>query len=205
MHKGALYDRLMHPIEDACLLVWRAKLLDNVYGDVIEVGAGTGANLPHYQSSVDRLVLAEPNTDMRTRLQARVAASGRDQVEIIDSSFESLPEADASFDFVVSTLVLCSVTNLSQSLTEAHRVLKPGGRFVFLEHVAADNHPNHLKWQRRIEPLWKLVMGNCHLTRQTATAIIETGFVMEDTTKESITNTLPIIQSAVRGIARKPP
>jgi hypothetical protein len=83
-------------------------------------------------------------------------------------------------------------------------VLKPRGRLLFLEHVAADGRPGRLKWQQRIEPVWKHLMGNCHLTRRTETAIAEAGFKIERIQRESIRKALPIVRPSIRGLARKP-
>ena len=123
---------------------------------------------------------------------------------MVKDPLESLGFPDASFDFVVGTLVLCSVQNLNKALAEAYRVLKPGGGYVFLEHVAAENRPRRYQWQRYIEPIWKRVAGNCHLTRKTATAITKAGFLIEDVIEESMRKTMPIFRPTIRGIAYKP-
>ena len=103
-----------------------------------------------------RLVLAEPDRFMRAKLAAKVEArSAPFPIEIADAGVDPIPFADGSFDVVVSTLVLCSVPDHEAALAEIHRVLRPGGRFVFLEHIAAVENPKRHRWQRRIEPLWK--------------------------------------------------
>jgi ubiquinone/menaquinone biosynthesis C-methylase UbiE len=104
---------------------------------------------------------------------------------------------------VVSSLVLCSVQDPQAALAQIRRVLKPGGRLVFLEHVAADGKPNRLKWQRRIEPVWKHLMGNCHLTRRTEAAIEAAGFRIERIQRESMRKALPVCRPSIRGIARR--
>ncbi len=156
---AATYDWFTRKAEQACLSAWRASLLREVSGEVLEVGAGTGANLPYYSEKVRRLVLVEPDTHMRRRLLSRVEASGKRNVKVIGSLVEALSVKDESFDFVVSTLVLCSVRSLEQSIQEIRRALKPAGQLVFLEHVAADGRPSRLKWQVLIEPLWRRLMG----------------------------------------------
>ena len=197
-----IYDRFMQVSEQACLQAWRGELLAGVSGEVLEVGPGTGANLPHYGGAVSRLVLAEPDRHMRARLERAVALSGR-AAEVVTAPADALPFADASFDVVVSTLVLCSVSDLDAALVEIRRVLRPGGRLVFLEHVAAEQ-AGRLAWQRRIEPAWKHIAGNCHLTRRTAESIRAAGFEVDEERRESMRKALPITRPTVRGVARKP-
>lgn len=196
-----LYDRLTRGSEEACVADWRAELLGGLRGDVIEVGAGTGANLRHYGSGVSRLVLAEPDRHMRRRLQ-RTLAGARAPVELIDSPAERLPLPDASFDAVVCTLVLCSVNDPDQALAEYQRVLRPGGQLVFIEHVAAHDNPGRLRWQRRVEPLWKRAFGNCHLTRDTAAAIERAGFEIDELQRQSMRKANPVVRPTIRGRAR---
>lgn len=196
--RAALYDRMMKAVEDACLASWRADLLAPLSGAVLEIGAGTGANLAHYPDTIARLVLAEPDPVMRHRLSARAVAQGR---EVIGADAESLPFADGAFDFVVSTLVLCSVQDPAAALAEMRRVLKPGGRLVFIEHVAATDNPGRLRWQKLLEPIWRPLMGNCHLTRRTAEAIRAAGFALDEVKRESVRKTIPIARPSVRGTA----
>jgi len=200
-----LYDWFTRGSEEACLSAWRAELLSKVGGSVLEVGAGTGANLRYYPSKVTRLVLSEPDFHMRQVLRKRPAPNGLGPIELFDCAAEDLFFPDSSFDFVVSTLVLCSVRSLERSIAEIRRVLKPGGALVFLEHVAAEDRPARLRWQQRLEPFWRRLMGNCHLTRRTATAIANEGFEIETLARESIRKASPIVRPSVRGVARKLP
>lgn len=197
---AAVYDRFMKVSEEACLGKWRAELLADLSGEVLEVGAGTGSTLSLYPKAVTRLVLAEPDPHMRRRLREKPRPAG---VEVSDASLEKLPFDDRSFDAVVCSLVLCSVRDQTAALAEIARVLRPGGRLVFLEHVAADGKPDRLKWQGRIEPVWKHLMGNCHLTRRTEAAIAAAGFEFERIERESIRKALPIVRPSIRGSARK--
>lgn len=201
---AALYDRMMRTAEKAGLGAWRADLLRDLSGHVLEAGAGTGVNLQYYPTAVERLVLVEPDPKMRSRLIKKLRGDGMANVEVIDATLESLPVGDATFDAVVSTLVLCSVRDLDVSLREAYRVLKPGGRLVFLEHVAAEDRPTRLKWQQRVEPIWKRLAGNCHLTRHTAQAIAAAGFDVEACTRESMRKAMALVRPTVRGVAVKP-
>ena len=199
---AAIYDRFMSGMERACGDAWRSDLLGALRGDILEIGAGTGVNLGHYHD-VTRLVVAEPEPNMRKKLKAKIESLGErpaKSLEIVEWESERLPCADASFDAVVSTLVLCSVQDPTKSLAEIKRVLKPGGRLVFWEHVIAEK-PNRLKWQRRVEPVWKRVFGNCHLCRDTAGAIEKAGFTIETIKRESARKALPVVRPTIRGAA----
>jgi ubiquinone/menaquinone biosynthesis C-methylase UbiE len=204
----AIYDPFMRSAERASLAGWRADLLAQASGEVLEIGAGTGANVPAYTKAVTRLVLTEPDPHMLARLETRLATARVRRVETLAAQADELPFPDASFDFVVSTLVLCSVREVARTLAEIKRVLRPGGRLLFLEHVAADDRPSRptrlLAWQRRLEPLWVHVSGHCHLTRRTGEAIRAAGFTVEQETRESMRKALPILRPTVRGVARRP-
>jgi ubiquinone/menaquinone biosynthesis C-methylase UbiE len=197
---AAIYDPFMRKTEQACLVAWRRELLSGLSGRVLEIGAGTGANVPLYPQAVTSLVLAEPDPHMLARLRPRAPS----HAEVLSATGDSLPFPDASFDAVVSTLVLCSVPEPSRSLSELHRVLRPGGTFAFLEHVAATDASSRLAWQRRIEPVWKRIAGNCHLTRPTGETIRDAGFVVQQETRESMRKAMPWFRPSIRGLARKP-
>jgi SAM-dependent methyltransferase len=200
---AAIYDPFMRKTEQAGLAGWRAELLATAAGEVLEIGAGTGANLPHYPASVTRLVLTEPDAHMGARLRRSVAAHGRARSEVHAVAADRLPFDAGSFDVVVSTLVLCSVPDAARALAEVRRVLRPGGALLFIEHVAADDRPDRLAWQRRVEPLWSRVSGNCHLTRRTGEAIRDAGFEVEREVRASLRKALPIVRPCVRGVARR--
>jgi ubiquinone/menaquinone biosynthesis C-methylase UbiE len=202
---ATIYDRFMRDMERECGNAWRNELLAELRGNVLEIGAGTGTNLDHYRE-LDRLVLAEPDHHMRRRLSvkaARRAASVARKIELVPWSAEHIESESHAFDAVVCTLVLCSVRDVAQSLKEIRRVLAPGGKLVFLEHVAADD-PARRAWQRRAEPIWKLVAGNCHLCRETARSIEDAGFRFDRITRESARKALPIVRPTIRGIAIAP-
>lgn len=149
----------------------RQELLCGVRGEVLEIGAGTGANLPHYPPEV-RLVATEPDPYMLRRAKRR---SSPIYVEWVEAAAESLPFPSGRFDAAVATLVLCSVNDPQQALAEIYRVLKPGGRFYFFEHVASES-PGWRRAQRLLTPVWKRLAAGCHLDRDTLRFIAEAGF-----------------------------
>jgi len=168
-------------------------------------------NLPHYPDHAT-VILTEPSRTMRHRLLLRLGAYRAREIgsdsfngnsfELAAAALEQMPFADCTFDTVVCTLVLCSVRDLRLALKEIHRVLKRDGRFLFVEHVAAENHPGRLKWQRRVEPMWKFLGGNCHLTRRTEQAILEAGFRMELVEQAGVSGAA-LAQPMIRGEAVK--
>ena len=216
------YDRVMTGVEEACLREWRAELLGQVDGHVLEIGAGTGATIDCYPAEVTRLVLSEPDPHMRKRLERQVVQRGRDDIDVIAGSAERITPgrlqksifnasgterieaADESFDFAVSTLVCCSVGDLHASLCEIRRILKPGGRLVFLEHVAAAPGTSRRRWQNWLTPIWRRLMGNCHLNRETERAIVDCGFEISRIARESMRKAPPFARPTIRGIAIKP-
>lgn len=169
---AAVYDRMTRPMEQEFLASQRVRLLSEVSGDVLDVGAGTGANLP-YLAGAARVVATEPDPAMRRRLAAKVAAQAL-PVEVDQAPAEALPYRDASFDAVVFTLVLCTVADPDRALAEARRVLRPTGRLVVLEHVRGDGRL--ARWQDRLTPLWSRLGAGCHPNRDTRTAVERAGF-----------------------------
>ena len=194
-----IYDRIMRGTERAGLAVWRSALLEHAEGHVLEIGAGTGANLHAYTEKVTRLVLCEPDAGMRSQLQTKLQRPG----EVIDAPAEALPFEDGSFDVAVTTLVLCTVADPVACVAELHRVLKPGGRLLFLEHVAAESGTSRRVWQHRLEPLWKRVAGGCCVTRETRSILEAGGFEVTSCTAESMRNALPIVRPTIRGVAER--
>ncbi|MBM4073204.1 MAG: class I SAM-dependent methyltransferase, partial [Planctomycetes bacterium] len=141
----------------------RRELLADACGEVLEIGFGTGLNLPHYSFPVRKITTVDPNTGMHRLAQKRVRKSGIDVDQRVLGS-ERLPFEDGAFDCVVSTFTLCSIQDVEQAVAELYRVLKPGGRFLFLEHGLSPE-PKVQKWQRRLNWLAMAFAGGCHLDR----------------------------------------
>ncbi len=199
------YDRFMSGLEKACLHDWRTELLAEVTGEVLEIGAGTGANLAYYPSGNIRLLLSEPDAAMRNQLEKKAATSQRNDVCISNAKAEQLSFDDNRFDYVIASLVCCSVTNIDRSLAEIYRVLKPGGRYLFIEHVAAKTDSKARRWQEWLTPLWRKFAGNCHLNRETEKAMLRAGFEFVKIQRDAMPDSVPaIVRSSIHGIAVKP-
>jgi ubiquinone/menaquinone biosynthesis C-methylase UbiE len=162
------YDRMSRSSEEAGLGEMRQGLLADAAGRVLEIGAGTGVNLPYYGEGVESLALTDPEPPMLRRLE-RAANEHRPDAQVLRASADELPFEDDSFDVLVSTLVLCGVDDQSRALTEARRVLRPGGRLLFIEHVRSDD-PSLARFQDRFTRLNRFLVG-CDCNRQTLTAI----------------------------------
>jgi SAM-dependent methyltransferase len=155
-----LYDPFLAVGERRGMAARRRALLHGLRGRVLEVGAGTGLNLPHYPAGLD-LVLTEPDAAMATRLRRRTGA-----VPVVAAPAEALPFEDGAFDAVVSTMVLCTVADPAASIRELRRVLRPGGRLVFIEHVRADAR-RLARRQDRLARLWRAVAAGCRCNQPT--------------------------------------
>ena len=205
-----IYDRMLRVAEEAGLRAWRTDLLAPLSGRVVEIGAGTGANLALHPTAVDDLILTEPDPGMRKRLEAKLddlRADGTDlpaAVTVRSDPAHALGEPDGSVDAVVSTLVLCTVPDPVAVLAEVRRVLEPGGQLVFLEHVAAHDRPERLRWQHRLDPIWRRVGGGCRLIRDTEQLIVDAGFEIESLTRQSARKMPTVIRATIRGTAISP-
>jgi len=155
----------------------RQRSLAGVTGAVLEVGFGTGLNLPYYPETVTRVVGVDPSHTSAHLARKRIAASSF-PVELVGLSAEQLPVAQASFDSVVSTFTLCTIPNVSSALGEIRRALKPEGRFYFVEHGHADD-PRVARWQDRLNGLEQKLFGGCHLNRDISALIRHAGFEIE--------------------------
>ena len=173
---AAIYDPLMGLADRAGLAERRRRLISEATGRVLEVGAGTGLNLRHYRD-VESVTVTEPDAAMHKRLLARVADAAV-PVEVHELPIESTGLLDASFDTVVCTLVLCTVIDQAVALREIRRLLAPGGRLLFLEHVRSPGVRGRV--QAVASPLWSATAGaGCHLDRRTLDAIRDAGFVID--------------------------
>ena len=196
---GWLYDLLGRSQERGELGQIRRSLLAGLEGDVLEVGAGTGANLPHYRHAT-RVVAVEPDPSMAKRIGPK-AAHASVPVEVVDAGVERLPFPDGSFDAAVSTFVLCSVAEPATALAEVRRVLRPGGTLVVLEHVAGDGKLR--RWQERLTPVHRRIAGNCHLARDTRAALADAGFDVSTVEAVRIPGSHPLVRSGIQGRAIK--
>jgi len=174
------YDQHILPwlIDIACGLPMvqarRWALVPQAKGRVLEIGMGTGRNLPFYdRSRITQLVGVDPALQMHRLAQRRSARAGLD-VDLVGLSAERLPLPDESFDTVVCTYTLCSIPDPAAALHEVRRVLKPGGQFLFCEHGRAPD-PALARWQERIEPLWSPLAGGCQLTRDVPALLRDAG------------------------------
>ena len=197
------YDRIMQDAEERCLQDWRKTLLSNATGAVLEIGPGTGVNLSYYPNTITSLTLLEPEKYMADQLKLKLLKEAPYPIDLLTGHAESIPFPDATFNTVISTLVLCSVQNPEKSLAELKRVLTPGGKLIFIEHVAAVEQSPRLKWQRRLQPIWKKVAMNCHITRPTEQLLIQAGFIIQEIDRQSICGVPPIVRPSIRGIAVK--
>ena len=171
-----LYDRyilpwvLDHVMRREPLAAQRRQVLAQVEGEVLEIGFGSGLNLPFYPPNVRRLTAVEPNAGMSRRARERVTASGVEVQTLAVGADVSLPLPDDSFDSVVSTWTLCTIPDAAAALREVYRVLRPGGRFFFVEHGLSPDRPV-ARWQRRLTPVMRAVGGGCHLDRDIASIV----------------------------------
>lgn len=166
---------LLHlAMRQTALLPFRRRLISAAEGDVLEIGIGSGLNLPLYRPSVRFVIGLDPSAELLGMARAR-AATALVRVDLLEGSAEAVPLEDASIDTVVTSWTLCSIPNPGRALAEMRRVLKPGGRLLFVEHGRAPE-PGVARWQDRLDPLWWRAAGGCHLNRKIDDLITDSGF-----------------------------
>src|SRR5215472_7125306 len=195
------YDKLTRGSEDAGLREVRQGLVAGAAGRVLEIGAGTGMNLPHYNGSLESLVLTEPQAPMLKRLQTK-AHEQAPHAQVLRAPAEDLPFEDDSFDTVVSTLVLCGVDDQPRALREARRVLRPGGSLLFLEHVRADD-PGFARFQNRMNWLNRIVVG-CDCNRPTLATIEAEKFEVSQIERTTMPKAPKFVRPLIVGTATSP-
>jgi ubiquinone/menaquinone biosynthesis C-methylase UbiE len=196
---AGLYDWGMRSTEEGGLRRMRVELLAEARGRVLEVGAGTGVNIDLYPDAVSEVVLAEPDPQMAKQLRARAAESTR-ETQIAEAPAERLPFVSDSFDTAVATLVFCTIPDPGAALSEIGRLLKPGGRLLFIEHVRSRD-PRLARWQDRLEKPWRFLGDGCHCNRDTVATISASSLRLGEVEEDRLPKAPPIVRPLVRGSA----
>jgi len=179
---------------------YRQEVLAQVQGEVLEIGFGTGLNLPYYPKRIRKITTVDPNPGVNQLAQKRIQESSM-MVDHRVLSGEQLPMADNTFDSVVSTWTLCSIANVDQAIQEIYRVLKPGGRFFFIEHGLSED-PGVQIWQHRLNPIQKVIGDGCHLDRDIQT-LIKKQFQEIEIEQFDMENAPKTLGHLYRGVATK--
>jgi ubiquinone/menaquinone biosynthesis C-methylase UbiE len=197
---AAVYDRMMASTEKDGLAAHRAAVVSQATGDVLEIGGGTGANLRHYGDGVLSLTITEPERPMAKRVRSKIAELAPEAL-FVRAPAEDLPFPDDSFDTAVSTLVLCTVDDQPRALRELRRVLRPGGRLLFIEHVRSDD-PKVARRQDRMLGLNRRVAHGCHCNRPTLDAVRAAGFEVTDLERDTLKHAPKWVRPLVVGAAQ---
>ena len=179
----------------------RERTLAPACGRILEIGFGTGRNLPHYPSSVERIEAIDPDLDM-DRLSLPRIRHARIAVDFHHLDAEHLPFEEGSFDTVVSTMTLCSIPDVAHALREVRRVLKPGGQFLFLEHGRAPD-AGVARWQERVNRYWMPLAGGCHVNRPIRRLVEDSGLEPEQVQTYYMKKTPQFVGYMTEGVARK--
>ena len=201
-----LYSNLIVPycidfaMSGSDLSEYRQQLLADVSGDILEIGFGTGLNLPYYPDKINKITTIDPNPGMGRLARSRIETSGI-TVDYKVLNGESIPMSDASFDSVVCTWTLCSIQRVDRAIAEIYRLLKPEGKFFFIEHGLSRDDSIQV-WQNRLTPVQKIIADGCHLNRE-IDAIVKRQFV-NVTIEQFYAPKLPkVIGYMYRGVAIK--
>lgn len=209
------YDRGLKATEENGLGAMRAELLAGARGRVVEVGAGTGVNVDLYGPGIEDLTLVEPDRHMAAQLRRRLDAGegvhgGTTTVDpttvpyppkhLVEAPAEHLPFDDDTFDTAVATLVLCTIPDPVAAIDEMARVLKPGGRLLFIEHVRSDDQAR-ARWQDRFEKPWRFMADGCHCNRDTEATLRASSFAVETVEHGKLPKAMPIVRPLIRGTA----
>lgn len=199
-----MYLRASPKAEERGQADYRSEMLAGLSGRVLELGAGSGLNFPHYPATVTEVVAVEPEPTLRASAR-RAAGSAPVAVRVVDGLADALPAGDGEFDAAVASLVLCSVPDQTAALAELRRVLRPGGELRFYEHVQARTQPAAALFTFADRTFWPRLLGGCHPTRHTGDAIAAAGFEIESCRRfgfrpAPVAPTIP----HVLGIARRP-
>jgi ubiquinone/menaquinone biosynthesis C-methylase UbiE len=198
------YDNMTAGAEKAGLRAHRQALLAKASGRVLEIGGGTGANLPFYGSGVTSLTITEPSEPMARRLERRLAQLELPLpavAEVVRAPAEELPFDRDSFDAAVSTLVLCTVGDQERALAELGRVLRPGGSLLFIEHVRSDS-PGLARWQQRFNPLQRVIGCGCNCNRATVQRARTAGFEITELAHDDLRKVPPWVRPLRVGVAQ---
>jgi ubiquinone/menaquinone biosynthesis C-methylase UbiE len=210
---ASFYDRALKASEENGLGDLRRAVLAEAGGRVVEIGAGTGVNLDRY-GAIENLTLVEPDPHMGAKLRERIRgrtaglsvagewslAEDAPPVRLVSAPAEALPFGDDTFDTAVATLVLCTVPDPVAAIDELARVLKPGGRLLFIEHVRSDD-PAGARWQDRLEKPWRFMADGCHCNRDTAATLNASAFQLERLDNSKLPKAMPIVRPLISGTA----
>jgi SAM-dependent methyltransferase len=169
--------------------------------EILEIGFGTGINIKFYPGNVKKIIGIDSNKGMLNQFNKK-SGNGKIEIELLHQSGESLPFPDNSINAIASTYTLCSIKDISKALKEIYRVLKPGGKYYFLEHGLADN-PNTQKWQHRLNPIQNIWSSGCNLNRDIKLLINDAGFNFSDLKNYYMKRDPKIVGYMYEGIAIK--
>ena len=182
------------------LAALRAFWVSQAYGDVLEIGMGSGLNLPFYSAEVRQIFGVEPSMEMQRMARNRLGV-GRSVAFLSQSAEERLPLEESSMDTVLSTWTLCTISDVPSALREMRRVLKPDGRFIFVEHGHSQD-AGVVVWQNRLNPVWKRIGGGCNLNRKIVELIEGAGFRITELKTEYLPGPRPMTYT-FQGLAEK--